>query len=48
MIADYLLSIKYNEPEVYNKYPELDAYVKRVQAVPQIKGYIENRKYFIF
>ena len=43
LVANYLLSRRINEPEVLEKYPELETYVDRVHAVPQIKEYVEKR-----
>uniref|UniRef100_A0A914DNT2 glutathione transferase n=1 Tax=Acrobeloides nanus TaxID=290746 RepID=A0A914DNT2_9BILA len=48
VVANYLLSIRINEPEVLKKYPELEKYVDRVHAVPQIKEYVEKRGQTIF
>uniref|UniRef100_A0A914CIJ4 glutathione transferase n=1 Tax=Acrobeloides nanus TaxID=290746 RepID=A0A914CIJ4_9BILA len=48
LIANYLLSIRINEPEALKKYPELEQYVDRIHALPQIKDYVDKRPHIIF
>ena len=46
LVANYLLSIRINEPEVLKKYQDLEEFVDRVHALPQIKEYVEKRTQF--
>uniref|UniRef100_A0A914CGS1 glutathione transferase n=1 Tax=Acrobeloides nanus TaxID=290746 RepID=A0A914CGS1_9BILA len=48
LIANYLLSIRNNEPEVLKKHQDLEEFVDRVHALPQIKEYVEKRTQFVW
>uniref|UniRef100_A0A914DEB3 glutathione transferase n=1 Tax=Acrobeloides nanus TaxID=290746 RepID=A0A914DEB3_9BILA len=48
LVANYLLSRRINEPEVLKKHQDLEEFVDRVHALPQIKEYVEKRTYCIF
>uniref|UniRef100_A0A914EMG3 glutathione transferase n=1 Tax=Acrobeloides nanus TaxID=290746 RepID=A0A914EMG3_9BILA len=48
VIANYLLSIRINEPEVLKKYPDLEKYVDQIHALPQIKDYVDKRPLIVF
>lgn len=32
------------EPEIFEKYPEIGAHIRRIHALPQLKSYIAKRK----
>jgi hypothetical protein len=44
MVAEYLDTLRKDEPEFMAKYPEVVKYIDRVNALPQLKEYIAKRK----
>lgn len=44
-VSDYLYSVSLYSQDIFKKYPELLEFVKRIQNLPQIKSYIQNRKH---
>jgi hypothetical protein len=44
MVAEYLDTLRKDEPEFVAKYPEVVKYIDRFNALPQLKEYIAKRK----
>jgi glutathione S-transferase len=44
MVAEYLDTLRTDEPDFMAKFPELGKYIDRVNALPQLKEYMAKRK----
>jgi glutathione S-transferase len=44
MVAEYMDTLRKDEPEFMAKYPEVVKYIDRVNSLPQLKEYIAKRK----
>jgi len=47
VVSEFFNTISYMDPELWKQYSDLEEYRKRVQSLPQIKKYIESRKYSV-
>uniref|UniRef100_A0A915EFE0 glutathione transferase n=1 Tax=Ditylenchus dipsaci TaxID=166011 RepID=A0A915EFE0_9BILA len=46
-VSDFLLTVKQLEPKLLSQYSGLEKYIEQVHSLPQIKEYVEKRKYTI-
>jgi glutathione S-transferase len=47
VVSEFFNTIVYMDPVSWKKYPTLEEYRERVQSLPQIKKYVESRKYSV-